>query len=556
MQKTKDKKWRHSRKVIFWIMGVLTTIVLFAFVVGFILQNKMPDRIKNAIADGSNGVYALDFATIHVNVLRGQLRVGKLHLIPDTNRYRQLKDKEQTAKLYDVTIDEVYLNGFQLLKFWLTHRIEIRDLQIRKPNIVQLVMRTEKQTNKRKELVDDLPAAFRGGKIGSFSVGQLRFQVKNIKDSLQNSGWLENINLDVKDVWLDSLALQDTSRYWFAKNIRVHGENIRYTVGTGVYKLQLKQLDISTEKKRLVMDSFRVIPAYSEKQWSTSLPYKQDRYDMLYPNITVTGIDFKRLQEKGSLLADSMTINRARINIYADKGMPEKTTIASNNFPSLAFQRLGLPITVNQIKLRKTDVYYKELNPKSGKSGLVFFKELEGNLLGVSNDTVRLQRNPWIKCHFSTHFLGKPTLTLDLNFNMADKNGAFNYTGALTGAPASFYNQLLEPIALARAEEGYIHAVRFQIEANRYGANVTTEMLYNDLKAAVLDASSGELEKKGFLSLFVNWLAIKTNNPSKKDEVARVANHYYKHPQEKTFFNLMWKAVYSGLKVNVGLPNI
>jgi len=550
MRKRAIKNWIKWRKGLVLVGYSVLILVLIAIIAGFVLQYKLPKLLKAAVEKNTEGLYKLTFDNPRVSILRGRLALSNAHLQPDTLVYGKLVNPP--ASLFDLRLKEMDCTGFGIVKFLLTKKIKITNIQLIEPAVIRRIM-FDKKEKKKGNWLESLPRGLQNGKVGHFSVKALRFKTERNKH-VNKGGWLENINLDVNNLWLNKKTREDTSYCWFAKNIRLSGDDVRYTSDDGLYEFRMARLNTSTAEKMLHIDSLLILPKYTEAAWSKSLPYKRDRYDMVYPEIKVKGIGFKQLEQEGRLPVDLLEINKALIRIYADKGMPEHTTIAANNFPSLAFQRLKLPITVKHINLNNADLYYKERNPKSGKAGTVAFKKLNGQLTNVSNDTIQLRQQAWVNCHFTTYFLGKPKLTLDLSFNMRDTTGAFNYKGALTGAPASVYNQILEPLTLARAEKGYIHAIRFAVKANRFGASVKTEMLYNDFKLALLDANSGELQKKGFLSLFINWLAIKSDNPSKKDEAPRIAQHYYEHSQEKTFFNLMWKAVYSGLKVNLGLP--
>jgi len=547
-----NKKWNNWQRSLFWVSCILLLLFVGVTIAGWIVERRFPKILTRAVQEKSEGVYQLTFKDLHVSLWSGSLGLRQVHLTPDTAAYQRQKDK--SAKLYKVSVDAIQVSGFSVWRFIFSKKVDVQTIAVDRPSILQVNMNTKQPKKEKQDWQQRLQQLLPDGKMGLFSIRNLRFKsTDHLRDSSAN-GWLSQVDVDVKQVTFHEKARQDTSRCWFAKDIRIHGTHIRYTSTDGLYQFRLNKLDISTQQQRLAIDSLRVIPQYNETQWSTKLPYKRDRYDMLYPKIEAAHIAFKKLETQGRLLVDTLSIIHPILRIYADKGMPEHTTIASNNFPSLALQRLKLPITVKQINLKNIDLYYKERNPKSGRAGVVFFKQLNGKLMHVSNDKMELKQSPWIICHFSTFFLGQPRLTLDLNFNMLDTAGGFNYKGTLAGAPASLFNQILEPLTLARAEQGYIDQIRFDVKANRYGAQVKTTMLYHDFKMALLDAESGKLEKKGLFSLFINWVAIKKNNPDKPGEAPRMAEHRYAHDQERTFFNLMWKAVYSGLKVNLGLP--
>lgn len=551
--------WNIKKKALFWALLISLFLMLMVFVAGLFLQRRLPQRMKEKVAHESHGIYRLEFKKMHLNLLTGYLRFSEIQLLPDTVAYRKIDSLDQPAQLHELTSDFVSVSGMQLLRYLFTEKIAVGTITVNKPKVTNWSMREkrdEESADERNGLIDLLPEQLINGHVKEINIHHLSYQGISVFDSTRNTGLLKNISLEVVDLDLDTSRMDDSSRCWFARNIRLYGDRIAYQTADALYDLEMAKLQVSTASREISIDSFRVIPRYPEMEFAKRLKFSGDRYDMIFPSIQANNINFKHLEAFGRLSVQSILLDSVEVRVFVDKGMPEKTTLASNNFPAFAFQRLSLPISVDSLRINGAAIYYKERNPKSGKSGTVFFTNLTGNMSNVSNDTLRLRQDRWVRSDFSTNFLGKPKLTLALNFDMLSKDGAFNYKGSLEGASANFYNQLFEPIALARAEEGYIQDVRFDVKANRYQAEVYTLMRYHDLKVAVLDAESGQLEKKGLLSLFVNWVAVKSNNPSKEGEPPREANFVYEHPQEKTFFNLMWKAIYEGFKINLGLPKI
>jgi hypothetical protein len=77
--------------------------------------------------------------------------------------------------------------------------------------------------------------------------------------------------------------------------------------------------------------------------------------------------------------------------------------------------------------------------------------------------------------------------------------------------------------------------------------------MYSDLKVNLLEENAeGKKEKKGFLSFLANTILIKNDNPSKGDPV-RVANITFERVPQASFFNLMWKSVFLGIREAVGI---
>ena len=80
------------------------------------------------------------------------------------------------------------------------------------------------------------------------------------------------------------------------------------------------------------------------------------------------------------------------------------------------------------------------------------------------------------------------------------------------------------------------------------------QLYYNKLKVKLLkEGEDGKpAQKKGLLSFLANTLIIKDANPSKGDAV-RTAKIHFERPAGASFFNLLWKSVFVGMRETVGL---
>jgi hypothetical protein len=70
-------------------------------------------------------------------------------------------------------------------------------------------------------------------------------------------------------------------------------------------------------------------------------------------------------------------------------------------------------------------------------------------------------------------------------------------------------------------------------------------LLYQDLKIEVLKLDSGGTKRKGLQSILANAL-MKNSNPL--NGVTRSEEINYEREKEKSFFNLLWKSVFSAVK--------
>lgn len=83
---------------------------------------------------------------------------------------------------------------------------------------------------------------------------------------------------------------------------------------------------------------------------------------------------------------------------------------------------------------------------------------------------------------------------------------------------------------------------------DNYNAKGSETLLYEDLKIEVLKSDSSDNKKKGFQTFLANAL-MKNSNPT--NGVTKTEEINYQRDITKSFFNLVWKSIFSGAKKTV-----
>ena len=105
-------------------------------------------------------------------------------------------------------------------------------------------------------------------------------------------------------------------------------------------------------------------------------------------------------------------------------------------------------------------------------------------------------------------------------------------------------NSIIEPLAMASVKEGRIDEVVFNLDGTDTKAIGNVLFLYHGLKMEILKmGDDAELKKKGLVSLLANTL-IKNENTSRANN--KEVN--YDRDITKSFFNLIWKTIFTGAK--------
>lgn len=546
------------KKIAIWTGAILGLIIVLLIIGGLILQNKLPETLKNRVYSSSDSLYTLDFDDMDVSLLAGSVKLDRVRLTPDTAVYHAIEGDDAPENLVQLTSSSIRLSGVNVLKLMFSKNLSASSLTIDQPDIILMGMldTVRVDTAEKKALYYRLPEILKDARLGVIRVNDLAYVRQEKGDTTRRGGRWSGLSFSMESVGLDSLSQLDSSRFWFCKDIRVDSRKVNFASGDGMYQFTMGTVKAAATTGEFSVSDFKVIPQYPEIEFSKRMGKQGDRYNFVFAEIAASGIDFKSLETTGKLQVAGLSLADAELRIFNNKTLPPGGGIATRNFPHLALKRLDLPVSVDSLMLRNLAVYYKELNPDSGKPGTVFFTNLYGTLRNISNDSARWEANPWTKSDFKTNFMGKVPLSVSINFLLPDKDGAFNYSGTLGGSDARTFNELLEPLALARVESGKIQKLNFSIKANRFGSTGEVQMLYSDLKVNLLKKDGGVLKKKGFLSFLANSFIVKNSNPRKEGEAPLKADVKYEHSQDRSFFNLMWKSIFTGIKDNLGIPDL
>jgi hypothetical protein len=106
-------------------------------------------------------------------------------------------------------------------------------------------------------------------------------------------------------------------------------------------------------------------------------------------------------------------------------------------------------------------------------------------------------------------------------------------------------NDITKPLALAEIKRLRIHGITFSLTGDEGGAGGKMTLRYEDLKTALLEPEDGGLDKKDVSSFLAGRLLMHDANPGGGGEL-RSVSPYYKRDETKSFFNLVWKTIFTG----------
>jgi len=519
-------------------------------------------KVSNLLYKNTNGLYTVEYDSLSVDEVAGNLFITNLQLVPDTARYRELYNgrRKAPALLVGVTIPLLRISGVKTPKAVLNKEIEGGKITISNATIVVYHARSQSdsalndttRTPSLQETCLQWLNKLHRVKADTLEVDNTTLSYVDFIDEAQRVKGAA-LSIHLYDILIDSASVADTSRMLFARQVTANMRKLTITDKKGFYHYTADSVGFSSAGRSLIIHHFRIVPLLGEDAMMRASGVQTDRFDFHCGELLFTHLGLPQLMN-GALVADTLFIGQGRFNIYRDLSYPRSGKSMVGRFPHQTLMKLGLPYRLEKIVAKDAFIEYKERNPRSDSAGRVQFDHSTVVISRLTNIDSMLAKSNECMVYFNTRFLNMSSLKATIALKLKDTRGLFTVQGSLTGFDATRLNVLLRPMALAQAEKGWIRQLDFSLEGNDYTSHGKLVMLYDGLKVSVWkkDVQGKKLKEKKLVSLIAN-IMVKDANPGKKDTAPREATIDFKRLTNRSFFNLVWKSVLQGVKISLGV---
>jgi len=539
---------------------VYLLVPLGIFAVGLIVwqfyKYKMVHRkVDDAITQKSKGLYQLHYEGLRIDEVSGTLHVKNVSIVPDTLIYQEMvREKTNPSVLISIHIPALDILGVKTPKALLQKEIEGRSIEISDPSIEIMLNDTKKDStlhDPSKDLSKELL-----GKLLKIAIDSVKIVHAHVLVRKMNSGEAlfkgENVSFLLAGLLIDSTVNKDSSRIFFSKNVEVGCEELILPSKDKKYRLQIRDLLFRSRENSLYVGVLKMTPQLGEAEFARSFPVQKDRYDFNLKGISLLHINRGALWRK-KLEADSLVIAESSFKIFRDLSYPRDTVVKVGKYPHQQLMHLPVPMNIGKVVVVHSFIEYKEKNAKSDSAGKLQFFNVRATIGHVTNMKEVIARNNECIVSFKASLLNKIPVEARLVLLLKDPRGKFSIEGNLGAFDVVTLNPLTQPMGLARMEKGRIRKLHFDLIASDSSSDGKLLMLYEDLKVSLLkkDKEENKYDKKGLASLLVSVM-MKKSNPSKGGEARTVDVHFHRI-LDKSFFNLIWKSIFTGIKETAGL---
>jgi hypothetical protein len=233
------------------------------------------------------------------------------------------------------------------------------------------------------------------------------------------------------------------------------------------------------------------------------------------------------------------------LKIYRDRTIAKDLSSKVGKYPHQLLQTIKFPFSIKKLNVKNGMVSYTEKADISKQPGTVFFKNINGTISNITNIKDLISKENLLLLDVTASFMGVSRVHSVWKLSLNSSNGAFDVSGTAGAFNAVSLNPLIEPLGMASIKKGTINNLNFKMTGTDLGAKGASTLLYPDLKVELLKKDSNDVKKSGLKSLLANAL-MKNGNPT--NGVTRTDEINYERDKTKSFFNLLWKSIFSAAK--------
>lgn len=541
------------------IITVLAILVLATGGIGWYLsvhwKGILDKELRRYVQEGSDSLYTLAYGRLDLNLLNGNLTIHNAALLPDSAVYQRLVAQQKAPKvLVNATMSRLQISRMKLWRYFLNKEVDAGVFAIIDPELVIIEdQRSVDTTTHQRSFYEVVNKNINHFRISRLTLNKIKLTYTQIgKDSSKVITKLEDLDINIRGLQIDSVSKNDPARFLYARTFDVNLEKWDHRTPDSLYWLHVKKISYHAAARTMDIGEIELKPRYNRADFDKQIKTQKDMFQLVFRNINLKGIP-RLYQVEQKLHIQNGSINGGELNVYRNRSLPMPPGDKYGQFPNQLLAKLKLPLQIDTLTASGVDVSYTELNPKNGETGKIQFQRAGGTFRHITNIDSLVAKNKHCTADLHAILMKSGKLRASFDFILGDASGAFNVSGQLNNMDGKEFNPVTKPLGMVEIRSAQIKELEFNFHGNERSASGTLKFLYSNLKIAMLkeEKDPNGNQRKGLASLLANLMAIKNENPS-PGEAVRIVKPRFQRDPKKSFFNLVWKTIFTGVKETVG----
>src|SRR5690606_38194652 len=262
--------------------------------------------------------------------------------------------------------------------------------------------------------------------VGNVHFNDIHFKFSKKTDTATNETVLNNLNVKVSDILIDSVSQFDSTRFFHTRAIDVDVPGFRYETPDSFYHVSFDRLQIATLYKQVTLTGFTYAPRMSKEEFYKRKKMAKDMAVIAFPTIRLDDLDLLRFVNSQKIYAGSLHIDSGSVAISNDLRYPKHPTDKIGKSPHQLLLKMKQPLKIDSVVLNNVDISYAEVSRKYQKEGKITFNRTSGAFYNVTNDSLALIQHKTMTADLTTYLMDIGKLDVEFAFDIDRKSTRLN----------------------------------------------------------------------------------------------------------------------------------
>ncbi|WP_353130550.1 hypothetical protein [Parapedobacter pyrenivorans] len=546
-----------------WIIGIVAGLLVIVAVGAWYLSRHwkpiLDAQIKETIISATDSLYLIAYDGLDFSLITGNASIKNLRLTADTNRYAELVQLEQAPdNIYNIRIANLRIRQFHPRRILSDRKLNIEGIIIDTPTIhivSEYHAYNDTVTTKRdmRTLYQRISGLLNEVSVAAIQLNNIQFKFSKKTDSTVNETALKNLNVQVRDILVDSLSQFDSTRFYHTRAIDIEMPGFRYETPDSFYYVSFDRLQIATLYKQVKLTGLKYAPRMSKEEFYKRKKRATDMAVIAFPMIRLEDIDLQQFVKNQKIHAGSLHIDSGTVAISNDLRYPKHPTNKIGKSPHQLLMKLKQPIKLDSLLLNNIAISYSEVSRKYKKEGKITFDRVSGVFRNVTNDTLSLLHNSTMAADITAYLMNTGKLDVAFTFDLLDDKGGHTYKGKLGPMNGQSLNRIITPLLNAEVARANIRGVSFDVKADDHRSRGSLRFDYDNMRLNLLTTDEdGKKTSMKAASFLANSFIINDSNPDANGQY-HTGRINYARPQTYSFFKTLWQSLLQGIKECAGI---
>jgi hypothetical protein len=513
--------------------------------------DKVKSEMQERIHYGSDGLYHFDAENVRLSLFGISIAFKNAILKPNIDRYEEMKGQGDADKrLYEFHIASLKLSGINILRLLRNKELRTSGFVFNSP-VIKIYSHNdvtpEKEDEKAKFTLYSLfSSRLELVEINSIKISDGAMKMIEVDGDSLTTFEIFNLNTDFSEFLIDSSHTGSGKKLFSAKKMNFNSDSLLIVFENGLYNLTIREINSTSENNSILLTGIQLEPQVAKFDFAHRYGYENDRINLLVDEITLEHISMVEMLQYGKVNAGKMVIKKFNMHAFRDKRL--KLANVYRKLPQEMLRDLDLPIKIDTLQMVNSRIAYEEFPDMGDEAGNIFFSDVNAKIFNITNEKDSAAEAN-IKIVASGYVYGKSRIDANFNIPVFHKDNVFYFSGTLSEADATTFNEMSIPVAGVEIVSATIQKMEFNAQANTTHSQGTMKLYYDNLKIKIRDRESGR--SKGIQSFLANLLVVKNSNPNNNE--FREGEMSFERDTRKAITNFCWKTILSGMKSSIGM---